>query len=733
MTQNDFEINERLLHFLSNRLGWKDLNSIQVKAIPSVLNHENTLILAPTASGKTEAALIPIFSEILDNNLEACSVLYVSPLKALINDMHNRVEKWGNHFGLTATKWHGDVTRNKKDKFTKNPTDFLLTTPESLEVILMNRSSGEKERVFKNIKYILIDEIHYFAATDRGIQLNSVLNRISKYTPDAAIIGLSATVGNPELISEWISLEKPANIIIDKEGRKLQYKVLDLPEYALSKVLKKYTEKKVLIFANSRRIAELTYYKLKKEIKMKNIFIHHGSINKETREENEDKFKEVKYGFMVATTTLELGIDIGDIDIVVQLTSPNEASSFSQRIGRSGRRSKVQRTILLSQGFNLLVSLAELMLYHEGKVEKISISQKSIDILFHQILSCVYEKGKVNYKELYEELSGCYAFSGISFDEYEILLKEMEERDMLDIKNDNLTLGYQFEKDFGQSNYKNFFAVFSPRFEYSIYEGNNEIGTLDVAYAVDLEEGDQFNLAGKLWEVTSVNHNRYKIQVVESKLNKTKIPSWNSGGAPISPLIADKIYEILHGDFDDKYLKPFSPDAREKIGFAIEAAQMDGFGEGLLPVELNDKNEVYIYTFAGDKANMLLLKIFEMYYELKNTYTTPLYISFKTDEKISTSEIESVVYDLDNILSQSSTESMLDNLTSSFKKNKFMEYLPDEVRGYLKMDIIFDKEALLELTADKSIYFIDSSMFRKSMFKIKNMVNLDEEDEDIDY
>ena len=730
MGQDDFEINGRLLHFLSNRLGWKELNSIQVKAIPSVLNHENTLILAPTASGKTEAALIPIFSEILNNNLEACSVLYVSPLKALINDMHNRVEKWGNHFGLTATKWHGDVSRTNKNNFTKNPTDFLLTTPESLEVILMNRSTEEKERVFKNIKYILIDEIHYFAATDRGIQLNSILNRISKYTPDAAIIGLSATVGNPDLISKWISLDKPAKIIVDKEGRKLQYKVFNLPFYSISKVLKKYTEKKVLIFANSRKIAESTYYKLKKDIKMKNIFIHHGSINKDTREENEDKFKEVKYGFMVATTTLELGIDIGDIDIVVQLSSPNEASSFSQRIGRSGRRTKVQRTILLSQGFNLLVSLAELMLYHEGKVERIHVSQKSIDILFHQILSCVYENGKINYKELYDELSNCYSFSGISFDEYVTLLKEMKKRDMLDIRNNNLTLGYQFEKDFGQSNYKNFFSVFAPRFEYSIFEGNNEIGTLDIAYAVDLDEGDQFNLAGKVWEVTSINHDRYKVQVIESKLNRAKTPSWNSDGASLSPLIANKIYEILQGNFDDKFLKPFDSKSRENIEMIIDAAQMDGFSEGIIPVEMNDLNDVYIYTFAGDKANKLLLNIFEMYHELKNPYTTPFFVHFRTNEHISPSEIESVVYDLENILSQSATEAMLDNLTSSFKKNKFMEYLPEEVRGSLKMDLIFDKEGLLESTEDKTLYFIDSSMFRKSIFKLKQDQELDFDEEE---
>ena len=715
MTQSDFKINKSLLHFLSNNLGWRELNAIQKKAIPIVFSGRDTLILAPTASGKTEAALIPIFSEILNNHLPPVSVLYISPLKALINDMHHRIEKWGNHFGLTATKWHGDVNKYQKDKFTKNPTDFLSTTPESLEVILMNRTTGEKERVFNNIKYILIDEIHYFADSDRGIQLNSIINRISKYTPNASIIGLSATVGNPDLIAEWVNPIKPAEIVSDNSGRKLQYKVFDLPDFALSKVLSGLTDKKVLIFANSRRTAELSYYNLKKNIDMKNIFIHHGSINKDTREENEDKFKAVKNGFMVATTTLELGIDIGDIDVVVQLSAPSQASSFSQRIGRSGRRSKVQRTILISQGFNLLMSLAELILHHENSVEKIKISDKSTDILLHQILSVVFEKGNPNYKDLYDELKGCYSFSGISFEDYVILLKEMREHGLIDIKNNFVTLGYTFEKDFGQANYKNFYAVFSPSFEYTIYQGNKEIGSLDIAYAIDLRVGDQFNLAGKLWRVNSINHENYKVFVSKDELIKAKIPNWNSGGAAVSPLIANKIYEILQGKFDEKYLKPFDDLACETIFGAISKAKADGFGAGILPVELN-KNNVVIYTFAGDKANKLLLKIFEMYYDIYSPFTTAIYISFVVKGGITEGDIESVIYDLENILSQSSTEAMLDNLTSNFKKNKFIEYLPEEVRGYLKMDLLFDKDALIEATLNKSLYFIEESQFRKNMF-----------------
>ena len=147
------ELNTSLLSFLSSNLGWSNLNSIQEKAIPSILDGNDTLILAPTASGKTEAALIPIFSEIMNKQLEPVSVLYVAPLKALINDMHNRIESWGNYFGITAMKWHGDVGSSKRSKFIKNPTDFLSITPESLEVILMNKQSGVKEQIFKNIKY----------------------------------------------------------------------------------------------------------------------------------------------------------------------------------------------------------------------------------------------------------------------------------------------------------------------------------------------------------------------------------------------------------------------------------------------------------------------------------------------------------------------------------------------------------------------------------------------------
>lgn len=722
-------LSDRLTHFLGDKLGWKKFNPIQEKTIPLLLEGNDVLVLAPTASGKTEAVLIPIFNEIITKGLGPTSVLYISPLKALINDMHNRIELWCNHFGLNATKWHGDVSKYDKDKFIKNPTDFLSITPESLEVILMNRKEAEKKNVFKNIKYIIIDEIHYFADSDRGIQLNSILNRISRYmSPDVVMAGLSATVGNPYEIASWINYKKPATIVKDNDGRKFQYKVLNIEEGLIDQVLNKYINNKVLIFVNSRATAELVYSNLKRELFLKNIFIHHGSINKETREENEKKFKLVESGFMVATTTLELGIDIGNIDLVVNVGSPSTVSGFLQRMGRSGRRSKLQRSIVTAKNMDLFKALAEVILAYENKTEEIKISKRSMDIFFHQILSSLYGKGKVNVKNLYEELTQCYAFSEITFDEYMRLLKHMEEFEFVEYNKPYLTLGYNFEKEFGSRNFMEFFAVFMPTYEYSVKQGMKEIGGLDVSFAVFLAPGETFTLAGKLWKVSSIDHELFRIQVsLESQL-KTDIPSWISEGAPVGYLISRKIYDVLLDNFDKKFLKPFGKLATSVIQDGIAAASESEFSEGILPVEISAGGKIYIYTFAGDKANKLLSTIFEMYYELKDVKINPFYCSFKSknnDEVITKENIESIIYDVENILKSSETLYKLDELTVSFNKNKFIKYLPEQDRAELKNHILFDRESLIDVIKNNELLFIFNCPFRNRFlnFEYFNKIN----------
>lgn len=717
------ELNSSVLRFLSNRLGWDDLNVIQKKAIPSILDERDTLILAPTASGKTEAALIPMFSEIINKQLKPVSVLYVAPLKALINDMHNRIESWGNYFGITAMKWHGDVGPSKRSKFIKDPTDFLLITPESLEVILMNKQSGIKEQIFKNIKYIVIDEIHYFADSDRGVQLNSILNRISKYfVNDVITIGLSATVGNPKLIAEWINTENPANIIKVEGESRLKYKILymdDESPFDFINLIKKYNTSKILIFGNSKAAVEAIHFRLKNELKLDNVFIHHGSIGKEIREENERKFKEVESGVMVSTNTLELGIDIGDLDIVINFGMPSTVSSFSQRIGRSGRRTKVQKSINVTSGIGCLYALSELILHKSGKTEEIHISSESKDILFHQVLSRLFETGNVHVKDLYSEIHNCYAFSDISYSDFKFQLNDMRKKEFVEINNNYLNLGIKFEEKFGRRNFMNFYAVFNPSYEYTIFEGDYEIGGLDANYAINLQPGEDFILAGDYWHIDEIDHENYSINVSSIGLLKEKIPNWEGIGIPYSYLVCRKVYDILINKFDERFLRPCDIKTEETIKKLIEKSLASGFREGVVPIYFDqEKNLVHIYTFAGRDVNLLLTQLFEMYYNISSFKPGNFHITLKSKD-ISENEIESLFYNIENIINESSTEKYFNDKLESFNKNKFIEYLPDENCGKLKMDILYDKEGLIDLSKNNMVYYMDNNEIYKYLFKSK--------------
>lgn len=705
-------LNKRLLHFLSNRLDWTKLNPIQEKAIPEIIDGNDTLVIAPTASGKTEAVLIPVFSELLDNNFDPVSVLYVSPLKALINDMCDRIDLWGNHFDVTTTKWHGDVEKNVKDKFLKNPTDFLLITPESLEVIFMNKSERDKENIFKNIKYVIVDEIHYFAESDRGIQLNSLLNRIDNYTDTKPTrIGLSATVGNPNDVASWLNHENLAKIVKTEANRKFQYKVWNGAMDDIIERLEKYEDKKVLIFANSRATAEI-YFEAMKKKGFENLFIHHSSIGKSSRENSEKRFKEEKYGFMISTSTLELGIDIGNIDIVVQLNPPNNISSFLQRIGRGGRRSKLQRSIIACGDTQALVTLAELILIKENNIEKIKIPTNSKDLLFHQILSCIFEKGTIHYKEIYNNLSTCYVFSDISKKDYIKIIENMVEKDFISNNNGLLSLGYTFEKKFGKRNFMDYYAVFCPTFEYVVKNGRKEVGTVDASFALTLKPNMKFILGGKYWRVINIDSKKFRISVEEEHY-KIKVPKWVGNGLSNSFLITRKIYDILLGNFDIKFLNNFDDSLKEIINKSVIKAKENKFTEGIIPVEFDSKeNTVYIYTFAGRNANNFLSILFEYYYDITDVNNTDFAVNIKTDENISLSDVEQILYNIKETLAEDDFKIFMRDKAKIFRKNKFVGYLPIDDEIEIKLTTLFDLNNLVKFIDENTLVEVYNTGFK---------------------
>jgi len=721
-------LNNRLKEFIRYQK-WEKLNPIQEIAIPTIKENNDTLVIAPTASGKTEAVLIPLFDDILSNNLEPLSVIYVSPLKALINDMNERIENWCDYFNLEVTKWHGDVTPSKKHAFLKKPTDFLLITPESLEVIFMNKSFEEKTRIFKNVKYIIVDEIHYFVESDRGTQLNSLLNRIRHFSQHSfTIVGLSATVGNPELVSKWLNPQKPAKIVSDSSRKEFQYKVLCGSEIDICKVLSKYKNKKLLIFVQSRKDAEKYYHILKRTLKLKNIYVHHSSIDKERREESEKKFKEYNDGFMISTSTLELGIDIGNIDIVVQIHPPHNVSSFLQRIGRSRRRKDTNpRTIIFYENgkftyADILISLAEISLTKEGHIENIAIPEKPKDIYFHQILSTIFEHGRIKQKKLFNSLEDSFVFSNIEKNDFKSIIETMEEKGFVDYKDCYLSLGYNFEKKYGKRNFLDFYTVFCPNYEFKVKEGVKNIGSLDSSFVIlFLKPGKSFILGGLPWKVKEIDHKRFVVKVKKDKQKKGDIPQWVSEGGILDYLITRRIYKIFLGDekilsyLDDSSQQSYFDDyARKNVLELVESASDAGFKNGIIPVEFNSKeHKVYIYTFAGMKANALLSTILSLDYDLYNTVNTPYYSSFKYNGHLNFNNILESISSIEKTFEDPEIYNLIHERTEKFIKNKFIYQLPYEDQAKLKMEILYDQEGLLKVLKENKLALIDSAPFMK--------------------
>ncbi|WP_321211844.1 DEAD/DEAH box helicase [Methanothermobacter sp. DP] len=683
-------LNPRLRHFLANRLGWRSLRDVQKSAIEAIGRGEDTLIVAPTASGKTEAAMIPVFNSILTEGLPPVSLLYVSPLKALINDMHSRLEYWGNHFNLEVMKWHGDVPPDTKRRFIRNPADILLITPESLEVIMVNRSRDERERIFRNLRYIIVDEIHYFIESDRGVQLNSLLARLERYTAARPQrIGLSATVGNPEDVLEWMS---PSGVVVkESSDRRLQYRIFSGGEAGVIDVLRRLTGRKVLIFVPSRREAE-RYYNIIRRCLDVDVFIHHSSLNRESREEAEEKFKSISAAFMVSTSTLELGIDVGDIDVVVHLRSPTTVNQFLQRTGRSGRRSGNQRTIIFHEG-EVLLALSVVSLALSGKLEMLRIPGRPLDIYFHQILSSVFEIEKPGPAEIYRGLGRAHVFSDINQGDFRHLLEFMGESDFIRKHGTYLYHGFNFEKVFGKMNFLEFYSVFYPTYEFTVKHGTKTIGTLDAFFAVKyLEEGRGFVLGGENWIVREIDHEKFIVKVKPCS-RKANIPDWSGGGAPVSFEVARHAYDILLGNFNRDILRWLDDASRERVLSEMARASAAGLTRDVIPVSVG--SDVEIHTFGGERVNGLISDIFRMEHDAYRVRDDAFAARFRA--KVDYDDVVSTLNEIPSIISEDDFPLRLHDRLDRMVKNKFIEHLPEDVAAHIKYSLLYRPDELMGL------------------------------------
>ena len=591
--------------------GWSHLRPIQLAAAKTVfLTDHNLLLTSSTASGKTEAAFFPILSKIYQEPKNGVTVLYVAPLKSLINDQFGRMSEVLEQSGIRVTHWHGDVARSQKKKLLENPEGILQITPESLEAMLINRPN-DIARLFGQLQFVVLDEIHTLTGSDRGNQILCQLARIERiigHSPRR--IGLSATLGNPELAAKWLSsgTNRPTDIptfpdekthwrlglehfyignpSLDQTASATQKKgevaVLDAGyEYVYDCV----KNRKSLVFSNSREETEYVCATLRQIAKQRcerDLFlIHHGNLSASLREEAELKMKDEDImAVTCATVTMELGVDIGRLERVMQMGSPHSVSSFLQRLGRSGRRGQPPEMMMVFREeealpnaplpqiipWDLIRGIAIIQLYLEEKfIEPPRAKKEPFSLLFHQTLSLLAANGEMTAAALANTALSLPPFENVSPQMYKVLLVSMLNYDLLEMTEEKgLIVGMAGERLL--SSFK-FYAVFQDSEDYTVRCESEEIGTITTPPPV----GDRFALAGKVWEVTELDTQR-RLVYVKSVEGKMEV-SWPGEYGEIHTRILERMKQVLVEDTVYPYLKE---NAQKRLEIARAAARNTG-------------------------------------------------------------------------------------------------------------------------------------------------------------
>jgi len=547
---------------------WECFTPVQDQTIPLIMQTDSDIIVsANTASGKTEAAFLPIITKIEDSAQAELKVLYISPLKALINNQFDRIERLCLNCEIKIYRWHGDVGQSHKDKLLKNPSGILQITPESLESLFINKT-GNLLPLFQGIEFIVVDEIHSFLDSQRGSQLRSLISRLSAYTRiRPRIIGLSATIRNFDLIKLWVNPNHPEAVKVveaSDEGKELQYSLLHFSAGKDGKIplelfedLREVTrDHQSLIFCNSRGTVEETTVMLnrlaEKEGVQEGYFAHHSSIDKAEREYVEKRLASSRTPqSIVCTSSMELGIDIGALDLVCQLDTTYTVSSLKQRIGRCGRKQEDAQILQMytTREDSLVQSIAVMKLLLVGWIEPAIGDPVPYDIAFHQIISLCHEYNGLTWSQLLNTLEMNATFYKLPKKDMVNLIEHMVSAEILEIVPglNQYIVGLEGERLLRD---RDFYSVFMVAVYYDVYCGMRKIGQLDKGVRFNL--GENVILAGKLWTIKEMDTEKNKI-FVQTAVNAKK-PKYLSDPGKVNCKIAETMFEVLCSEDQFPYL-----------------------------------------------------------------------------------------------------------------------------------------------------------------------------------
>lgn len=582
--------------------GWTDLRQVQAEACRVILDEEaHLLIAAGTASGKTEAAFLPILTLLHEQPARTIAALYIGPIKALINDQFDRLNELLKEADLPVWMWHGDVGQGPKQRLLKQPSGILQITPESLESLLINKYA-DLPRLFGELRFVVIDEVHAFIGSDRGDQILCQLARLARLSgSNPRRIGLSATLGDYALAEAWLQAGTDRPVItpqIPSGQRKIHFALehfIRRPHETIHAqgerpVFDPYDQylfqqsqgRRCLIFANSRPEAETVIARLRQMAEANHLpdlyHVHHGSVSAALREVAETAMREAETPIVTAATvTFEMGIDLGQLERVIQLESPLSVASFLQRLGRSGRRGSpadmrfvcaetepdVDQPLPAQIPWQLLQCIAILQLYLEERwVEPPRAARYPFSLLYHQTISILASEGELSPAALAQRVLTLPPFRAVTPEDFRQLLRHLIDLDQIQkTERGQLLLGLAGEKI--ARNFK-FYAIFPDTEAYKVRDESMEVGNIVLPPA----PGECLALAGRIWEVLEVD-TRAKTVFVRSGAGNSST-SWQGGGGLIHTRVLQRMRQVLFEDQEYAYLQP---GARSRLRMARQLAR----------------------------------------------------------------------------------------------------------------------------------------------------------------
>lgn len=614
-------------------LGFRRPTEIQELAIPKVLEGGNVLLIAPTGIGKTEAALLPIFHRLVELRPKGISVLYITPLRALNRDLMERLIWWGERLGIKIAVRHGDTSTSERRKQSLSPPDLLITTPETLQAIL---PGSVMKGHLRNVRWVVIDEIHELAEDKRGAQLSLGLERLEMLIQKAGgrkiqRIGLSATVGSPDVVARFLANDAPVAVLKAPILKEREIKVerprarkgdRALAERLASRIdassrLGRMSElvkshRAALIFVNTREMAEVLASRFR--ILGEGIGIHHSSLSQEVRIATEQEFKAQTVKALICTSSLELGIDVGAIDLVIQYNSPRQVTRILQRVGRSGHtwRRRSRGVIITGDAEDTLEALVIARKAMGEELEDVEPCKKPYDVLAHRLVGLALDWGSMTREEALRVVRSSCLYEGLTGGELEEVLQVLQGLRLLRLEGEN------FRKTLGSWRY--YFENLSTIPDERRYRVRNlvtqrSVGVLDEAFIANYADaGNLIIFRGAPWRVVSVEDGEVDVEPVEEVAGA--IPSWVGEEIPVPYAVAQEVgrlrREVSQRGIEALKDYPADPFTKRIAGHPVRRQTRKGLpvpDERKVVVELIG-GLVVIQACFGTRVNQALGRIF---------------------------------------------------------------------------------------------------------------------------